>query len=81
METSKRSFKEIITGEKFYFFYIAAVIALLPLGELVSELFWGEQFVSQPRILALFGGAGLASVIVFFLDGAKTPRFYPTDIF
>ncbi len=81
METSKRPFKEIITGEKFYFFYITAVIALLPLGELVSELFWGEQFVSQPRVLALFGGAGLASVIVFFLDGAKTPRFYPTDIF
>ena len=51
------------------------------MARLVSELFWGEQFVSQPRILALFGGAGLASVIVFFLDGAKTPRFYPTDIF
>lgn len=81
METSKRSFKEIITCEKFYFFYIAAVIVLLPLGELASELFWNEQFVNQPYILALFGAAGLASVIVFFLDKTKNPQFYPTDIF
>ncbi len=81
METSKRSFKEMITCEKFYFFYIAAVIVLLPLGELASELFWGEQFAVQPYILALFGAAGLASVVVFFLDKAKNPQFYPTDIF
>lgn len=81
METSKKSFKEIITGEKFYFFYIAAVMALLPLSELISELFWNEQFLIQPYVLALFGAAGLASVIVFFLEKAKSPQFYPTDIF
>lgn len=81
METNKRFLKKIITGEKFYFFYIAAVMALLPLGELASELFWGDQSVVQPYALALSGAVGLVSVIVFFLEKAKTFQFYPTDIF
>lgn len=77
---SRSSIGKILTCEKFYFFYIAAAAAVLPLSELVSQLF-GVQNTVQQYAFAACGAVGLASAVFFFLERTKDMRFYPSDIF
>ena len=53
---------------------------LIPLGEFIAELF-GVQFYAQQYIVAAYGAVGIVSVTLFFLEKAKAPQFYPSDIF
>lgn len=69
-----------LTSEKFYVFYIASLMILIPLGEFISELF-GVQFRVQQIIVAVYGAAGAVSAIFLFLEKSKKPVFYPSDIF
>lgn len=73
-------FGKKITSEKFYAFYIMTLMLLIPAGEFISELF-GMQFVNQQYIVAVYGAAGIVSVMFFFLEKSKAPLFYPSDIF
>lgn len=82
METKKFSLTEFIISEKFYFWFIVTLMAAIPVGELITELF-NRPYISQPYILALYGFIGSASVILFFVKNAKSgkPDIYPSDIF
>lgn len=82
METKKFSLKEFIISEKFYFWFIVTLMIAIPLGELIMELF-KKPYISQPYILAVYGGVGFVSVILFFVKNAKSGKLdiYPSDIF
>ena len=82
METKKFSLKEFVISEKFYFWFIVTLMIAIPVGELITELF-NRPYISQPYILAVYGGMGFVSVIMFFVKNVKSGNLniYPSDIF
>lgn len=82
METKKFSLGEFIVSEKFYFWFIAATMAAIPVGEFITELY-NRPYVSQPYILAVSGCIGFVSVLLFFGKNAGSGKFelYPSDVF
>lgn len=82
METKKFSLKEFVISEKFYFWFIAATMVAIPVGEFITELY-NRPYVSQPYILAVSGGVGFVSVLTFFARTALSGKFklYLSDVF
>lgn len=81
MNDRKASLIDIITSEKFQYYYIAAVMLLVPVCELVTELF-GMTYISQPTLLELAGLTGIIQVLCRFAKNIKGEKaYYPSDIF
>lgn len=82
METKKFSLKEFVISETFYFWFITATMAAIPIGEFITELF-NRPYISQPYILAVSGCIGFVSVLLFFGKNAGSGKFelYPSDVF
>ncbi len=81
MSDKKISLIDIIASEKFQYYYIAAIMLLVPVCELVTELF-GITYISQPTVLELAGLTGIIQVLCYFVKNIKGEKtYYPSDIF
>lgn len=74
--------KETVTTEKFYYYFAVTLIAAIPAGEFITELFQ-QTYITQPVIVALYGCAGFYSIVCFFLKKSRSGRMelYGSDIF
>lgn len=81
MDNKKMSLIDIFASEKFQYYYIVAALLLVPVCELVTELF-GMTYISQPTILELIGLTGIVQVLCRFVANFRGERlYYPSDIF
>jgi len=82
MKNRGMNLKEHITTERFYYYFVITLAALMPAAELITELI-GLPFITQPVILAAYGCVGFLSAICFFMKrtDAEIITLHPSDIF
>lgn len=82
MDGRKTPLSERVTTEKFYYYFAVTIMAAIPAGEFITELF-RQPYVTQPLIVALYGCAGLFSVMCFFLGKSRSGKMelYGSDVF
>ncbi|SHM48266.1 O-antigen ligase family protein [Ruminococcus flavefaciens] len=79
-EIKKRlsGFFEMITSERFFFYYIISVMIALPVMEIFDEKH-SQAFASQPIIVEIAGYVGIFAIIVHFLKHQNI-KYYLTDL-
>ncbi len=79
-EIKKRlsGFLEMITTERFFFYYIITVMISLPVFEIFDERH-SQPFASQPIIVEIAGFIGIFAIIVHFLRHQKI-KYYLSDL-
>ncbi len=81
MNDTRKSLIDIFASEKFQYYYIIAILLLVPVCELVTELL-GMTYISQPTILELAGLVGIIQVFCHFVLKVRGKgSYYPSDIF
>ena len=81
MQEIKKKFSdffEIITSEKFFFYYLIFVMISLPVTEFLDEKH-SNIFVSQPIIVEVAGYVGVFAFLVHFLKHQDI-KYYLTDV-
>ncbi|WP_028518384.1 O-antigen ligase family protein [Ruminococcus flavefaciens] len=79
-EIKKRlsGFFEMLTTEKFFFYYIITVMISLPVMEIFDEMH-SQTFASQPIIVEIAGYLGIFVIIVHFLKHQNI-KYYLSDL-
>ena len=69
-----------ILSEKARLWFVIGIMAAVPLGEFITNLF-DVTFVTQPIIIAAFGIYGLILIIANIYEIMDNKKLYPTDMF
>ncbi len=77
--TREKFFSKILS-EKACFLFVASIMAAVPLGEFITNIF-GVTFVTQPIIIAAYGIYGLLLILANIFEIMKQKKIYPTDFF
>lgn len=79
-DTFSDKLMSLVSSEKFYYYYIISIMAVVPVFELITELI-GYPFESQSLIIELYGYVGLLGIVMYFMNKKVEKQYYPSDIF